>query len=60
MDTKHFKRTEIPRKADAVRVISATRVRRAMQEEDWETVSKLVLVSTLQYLKPLNNLNGNY
>ena len=42
---------EIPRKADAMGVISATRVRRAIQEEDWETVSNLVPVSTLQYLK---------
>lgn len=49
---------EIPRKADEIGVISATRVRKAMQEGDWETVSKLVPASTLQYLEKISGKKG--
>lgn len=44
---------EIPRKTDENGVISATRVRKAMREDDWESVAKLVPKSTLEYLKRL-------
>lgn len=45
---------EIPRKVDEIGVISATRVRRAMEKEDWTTVSQLVPACTLRYLKKIS------
>lgn len=44
---------EIPRKKDDTEVISASRVRRAIAENDWDTVSKLVPKTTLGYLRKM-------
>lgn len=42
---------EIPRIREGVDVISATSVRKALQEEDWEMIAKLCPKTTLRYLK---------
>ena len=45
---------EIPRKKDETGVISASRVRCAIEEKNWGAVSKLVPKTTLKYLKKMN------
>ncbi|MDE7203514.1 MAG: adenylyltransferase/cytidyltransferase family protein [Lachnospiraceae bacterium] len=42
---------EIPRMQEGLDVISATSVRKALQEEDWEMIAKLCPKTTLRYLK---------
>ena len=41
---------EIPRKADETNVISASRVRAAIQQGDWESIKGLVPPTTMDYL----------
>ena len=41
----------IPREQKGNQIVSATSVRKALAEDDWETVSRMVPKTTLVYLK---------
>lgn len=44
---------EIPRKKDVESIISASNVRKAIKDNDWETVSRMVPVSSYEYLRKM-------
>ncbi|WP_022760442.1 citrate lyase ligase [Butyrivibrio sp. AD3002] len=44
---------EIPRRLDENDIISASNVRKALKENDWETVYRMVPVSTYNYLRKM-------
>lgn len=48
----------IPRKQDSGEVISASRVRKCLENGDWETIRTIVPATTFDYLKTRNSLSA--